>query len=305
VLILASSEQRVSALYSSGDLVNKPSVYEIVTKSIIEQLKSNLVPWVQPWSSDRSSLLPYNAVSQRHYRGVNVLLLWAAAETNRYKNPAWLTFKQAQELGGTVKKGEKATPIVYASSFKKTETPEAGEENKKDIRFLKFYYVFNLEQTTGLPGHLCRVPEEKPLEDRLHHVEAFIEKVGANVHHGGERAYYSPSTDVIVLPPMKDFESPAHYYATSLHEHVHFSGHPSRLNRDLTGRFGSRSYAAEELVAELGAAFLCSFLEIKAELRHASYVASWLELLENDSKAIFTAASAASKAADYLRSFSK
>ena len=124
------------------------------------------------------------------------------------------------------------------------------------------------------------------------------------MRHGGDKAYYSPSEDIIVLPRMEDFVNLGHYYATSLHEHVHFSGHPKRLNRDLTGRFGSRSYAAEELIAELGAAFLCSFLQVKGELRHASYISSWLELLENDSKAIFTAASHASKAAEYLRSFS-
>jgi antirestriction protein ArdC len=125
------------------------------------------------------------------------------------------------------------------------------------------------------------------------------------VRHGGDKAFYSPEQDIIVLPRRQDFDSFSHYYATSLHEHVHHSGHPKRLNRDLTGRFGDRSYAGEELVAELGAAFLCSKLEIKGELRHAGYIASWLELLEDDSRAIFTAASAASKAAGYLCSFSE
>ena len=279
-----------------------PSVYETVTNSIIEELKHNVVPWVRPWKS--ASAFPYNAVSQRHYSGVNVLLLWATAREREYTNPAWLTFKQAEELGGTVMKGEKAAAIVYAATLRKTETNSAGEEIKKDLSFLKFYYVFNLQQTSGLPEHLYVIPEPKPLGQRLFHVEAFIRGIGAEVRHGGDKAYYSPLEDVIALPRMEDFDSLGHYYATSLHEHVHLSGHPTRLNRDFTGRFDSRSYAAEELVAELGAAFLCSFLQINAELRHASYISWWLELLENDTKAIFTAASHATKAADFLRSFS-
>lgn len=282
--------------------MSKPSVYETVTNSIIEQLRSNTVPWVQPWSSDRSSFLPYNAATQRQYTGVNILLLWAAAETKQYRHSAWLTFKQAQGLGGTVKQGEKATAIVYTSSFRKTS--EENEEDEKDIRFLKFYHVFNLEQTLGLPGRLYRTPEEKPIEDRLQHVEAFLARIDANVRHGGDKAYYSTSEDVIVLPSAESFETTAHYYATSLHEHAHWSGHANRLNRDFTGRFGTRSYAAEELVAELSAAFLCAHLEIPGELRHAGYIGSWLELLENDKKAIFTAAAKATEAAEYLRKFS-
>jgi antirestriction protein ArdC len=284
--------------------MGKPStIYEEVTNRIIEELKHNVVPWVRPWMSAISPF-PCNATSQRSYSGINILLLWAAAAKRRYSNPSWLTYKQAQKLGGTIKKGEKATAIVYAATVKKVAENETSEKEEKNITFLKFYSVFNIEQTSGLPNQFYRITEPRPIGARLFHVEAFLRRVGADVRHGGDKAYYSASDDYIVLPRMEDFESLGHYYATSLHEHVHCSGHPKRLNRDLTGRFRSRSYAAEELIAELGAAFLCSFLEIKAELRHASYIASWLELLENDSKAIFTAASAASKAADYLRSFS-
>ncbi len=282
---------------------NHPSVYETVTESIIEELKHNLVPWVRPWKSVASTF-PRNAISQRPYSGVNILLLWATAAEMEYTNPVWLTFKQAAGLGGTVKKGEKATAIVYASTLKKKEANDAGEEVEKNIPFLKFYNVFNLEQTCGLPEHLYVIPDAKPLGARLLHVEVFLRHVGADIRHGGDKAYYAPPEDFIALPCMENFESTAHYYATSLHEHVHHSGHPTRLNRDLAGRFGTRSYAAEELVAELGAAFLCSFLQINAALRHASYIASWLDLLANDSRAIFTAASLATKATDYLRSFS-
>jgi antirestriction protein ArdC len=282
---------------------NHPSVYETVTQSIIEELKHNLVPWIRPWKS-AASTFPHNVVSQRPYSGVNILLLWATAAEREYANPAWLTFKQAAALGGTVKKGEKATAIVYADTVKKREANDSGEEVEKSMSFLKFYNVFNLDQTCGLPNHLYAIPEQKPIGARLFHVEVFLRRIAAEIRHGGDKAYYSPAEDFIVLPRMEDFESTAHYYATSLHEHVHHSGHPTRLNRDLGGRFGTRSYAAEELVAEMGVAFLCSFLQINAELRHASYIASWLELLENDSRAIFTAASLATKAADYLRSFS-
>lgn len=276
------------------------SVYETVTNAIIEDLKRGVVPWVRPWKTAVTPF-PHNAVSQRSYSGVNVLLLWATASERGYGNPAWLTFKQAQQLGGTVKKGEKATAIVYASTVVKTDRNDNGEEIEKEMSFLKFYSVFNVDQTLGLPERLYGMPDPKPIGQRLVDVEVFLRQIGATIQHGGDRAYYSPDKDVIVLPNSEDFETVGHYYATSLHEHVHFSGHEKRLNRDFSGRFGSRSYAAEELVAELGAAYLCAALHITGELRHASYIASWLDLLENDRKAIFTAASAASKAADYLR----
>lgn len=282
---------------------NGSSVYQTVTASIVRELEHGVVPWVRPWKS--ASPLPKNVISERSYRGVNILLLWGAAAERGYDNPGWLTFRQARALGGSVKHGEKATAIVYAAKATKTAMNESGEEVENDIRFLKFYSVFNVAQTSGLPeryyGHL----PAKPLGQRLVHIELFLKRIGATVRHGGDQAYYSPAEDRIVLPARDDFESLRHYYATSLHEHVHYSGHPKRLKRDLTGRFGTRSYAGEELVAELGAAFLCSKFAIEGELRHAAYIASWLELLKDDSRAIFTAASAASKAADYLCSFSE
>ena len=283
---------------------NGSSVYQTVTNSIIEELKQGVVPWVRPWKSSASPF-PRNAISERHYRGVNVLLLWATASTKGYANPGWLTFRQARELGGSVREGERSTAIVYAAKTAKVTTNDSDELKEKDFRFLKFYSVFNVEQTTGLPERHYSAPTPKPLAQRHIHVELFVNRIGANVRHGGNDAFYSPTEDIIVLPKRDDFESLRHYYATNLHEHVHFTGHPKRLNRDLKGRFGSRSYAGEELVAELGAAFLCSKLEIQGELRHAAYIASWLELLKDDSRAIFTAASAASKAADYLCSLSE
>lgn len=282
-------------------MTKSPSVYETVTNSIIEELKQGVVPWVRPWKTS-AGRLPYNAISERPYSGVNVLLLWETASVRHYANPAWLTFRQANELGGSVKQGEKATAIVYASTATKVEHNDAGEAIERSVPFLKFYSVFNVEQTSGLPERLVTIPESKSMGERLFRAEAFVLRVGATIRHDGDKAYYAPSDDVIVLPRMEDFESLAHYFATNLHEHIHYSGHPGRLDRDLSGRFGTRAYAGEELIAELGAAYLCAHLQIPGQLRHAAYIASWLELLENDRRAIFTAASAASKAAEYLRS---
>ena len=285
-------------------MTTNASIYRTVTDSIIAELESGVVPWVRPWKS-QASPFPENVVSKRRYRGVNILLLWATAATRGFGNPGWLTFRQAQSLGGSVRKGEKATTIVYADKVTRVDKDADDDAVTADIHFLKFYWVFNVEQTVGLPAEYYAAPSSKPDGQRHAHAEVFLSRIGAPVRHGGDRAYYSPGQDVIVLPKRDTFESLPHYYATSLHEHVHYTAHPSRLDRDLRGRFGDRSYAGEELIAELGAAFLCSKLEIPGELRHASYIASWLELLKDDSRAIFTAASAATKASDYLCSFSE
>lgn len=276
-----------------------PSVYETVTNAIIEELEHGVVPWVRPWKTGVSPL-PHNVISQRPYRGINILLLWAAASAKGYASPAWLTFRQAQHIGGSVRKGERGTAIVYASSTKKTEKNEEDVEIKKTIHFLRFYFVFNVEQSVGIPDALYAIPKSTPPDERLEQAETFISRIGATIRHGGDSAYYDPGKDMIVLPARDAFESVEHYCATSLHEHIHYTGHRTRLNRDLSGRFGAEAYAAEELIAELGAAFLAAHLKIKGELRHASYIASWLELLRRDRKAIFTAASAATKAAEYL-----
>ncbi len=166
--------------------------------------------------------------------------------------------------------------------------------------FLKWRDVFNVEQTAGLPDALTYRDEPKPLPEARGAVEAFLQRIGAKVLHGGDRAAYSPNFDLITLPEPARFESVSHYYATSLHEHGHWSGHPSRLNRDLKGRFGDESYAAEELVAELTAAYLCALLAIPGQLRHAEYMGHWITLLRHDARAIFTAAARATEAANFL-----
>ena len=277
------------------------SVYERVTNTIIAELEQGTASWVKPWAGGASIAVPHNAVSHRRYSGINVLLLWDAAMNAQYRNPAWLTFRQAKGLGGHVRKGEHATVIVYASSMTKSEEDkETGEEHTRRIPFLRTYLVFNVEQTEGLPEHLYRVGEPKPIEQAIEHVEAFLRQVGADVRHGGNSACYLPSGDFIALPEPGYFESPSHYYATSLHEHGHWTGHETRLARDLKGRFGTEAYAAEELIAELTAAYLCASLSIPGRLRHSEYIGSWLKLLGHDKRAVFTAATKATEAATFL-----
>jgi antirestriction protein ArdC len=268
------------------------SVYDAVTEQILKELEAGTPPWTQSWQPR----LPKNLISQKEYRGINVLLLWTVACKKNYRNPYWLTFKQAGDCKGKIKKGEKATWIVYAAKVKKED--EKGEEH--EYSFLKWYYVFNLEQTEGIP--IAATPV-KPIEE----VEAFTEAIEANVIHGNTRAYYLPKFDQIHLPDPEDFKTMADYYMVSLHEHTHWTGHESRLNRPLVNRFGSEEYAEEELVAELGSAFLCSHLGVPSRLRedHAAYIKSWIRILKEDRRAIFTAAGKATKAAEYLRSFSR
>ena len=199
-----------------------------------------------------------------------------------------------------MKRGEKATQIVYAKTFTPKEDREKPEDEQRTIPFLTWRDVFNVEQTANLPERLTALPTPKPLPEAIEQVEAFLKAIGAKVLHGGNRAFYAPRLDLITLPEPARFESAPHYYATSLHEHAHWSGHPSRLNRDLTGRFGTEAYAGEELVAELTAAYLCALLSIPGQLRHAEYLGHWITLLTADAKAIFTAAGKATEAARYL-----
>lgn len=281
---------------------SKPSVYEEVTNRIIFELEEGVAPWVKPWNEGRNTELPYNGVSQRQYSGVNILLLWNQILEKGYQHASWLTYRQAKELGGYIRKGEKSVHIVYSSTYTKQDTgQDTGEDTERKIPFLKFYSVFNVEQVEGLPERLYSLSEPKSIEDANACAETFLKALGAEVRHIGNHASYVPGLDYIFLPQRERFESVEHYYATSLHEHAHWSGHTSRLNRDLSGRFGDQAYAAEELIAELTAAFLCAHLSIPGELRHAEYICAWLKLLENDKRAIFTAAAKATQAADYLR----
>jgi antirestriction protein ArdC len=221
-----------------------------------------------------------------------------------YSAPIWMTYKQAQELKANVRKGERGSLVVYANSINKIETNDKGEDVEREIPFLKAYTVFNVEQMDGLPEHYYVKPANPlPLSERIAAADRFLIGTGATIQHGGNLAYYSPAKDLIQLPLFEAFADKESYYGTALHELVHFTKTKDRLDRDFSAkRFGDHGYAREELVAELGAAFLCAELDITPEVRedHAAYLGHWIEILNEDKRAIFGAASHAQRAADYL-----
>ena len=285
---------------------NQTELYARVTSGIIRHLEQGTAPWVKPWSGGRDASMPYNAASNRPYSGVNVLMLWAEAIERGYDTPGWLTYKQSKDLGGHVRKGERSAFVIYAKQICKTETDsETGEETERQFSILKGYAVFNVAQCDGLPAHLTAKPEPIPEPEGIAGADRFIGAIGATVRHGGGRAFYAREPDYIQLPEKGAFDGIAHYYAASLHEHVHWSGAPHRLDRDKGARYGDQAYAFEELVAEIGAAFLCAHIGIKGQLQHADYLASWARFLKEHSRAVISAAAHASRAADYLRAFSE
>ena len=285
----------------------KADVYERVTNQIVAELEKGVRPWMKPWNAEHAAgritrPLRANGIP---YRGINVLMLWAEAVTKGYTAPIWMTFKQALELKAHVRKGEKGSLVVYASSITRTETDaDTGEESERHIPFLKGYTVFNVEQIEGLPAQY-HAPAVKPLDgiERIARAEAFFAATGADVRHGGNRACYNISQDFIQMPPFEAFRDAQSYYATLGHECCHFTRHETRLNREFgRKRWGDEGYAMEELVAELGAAFLCADLGLTPQIRddHAAYIASWLKVLKDDKRAIFSAASHAQRAVDFL-----
>lgn len=276
-----------------------PSLYQQVTAALVAELDRGVAPWVQPWSA-APRRLPYNAATGHRYQGVNVLLLWQAAWVKGYPSPAWIGYDQARRLGGYIQREEKATPIVYGSRYLPARERDKPAAEQRWVPFLKPRHVFNLAQTANLPPRCHPVEDAKPLPVALAEAETFLKTLGANVLHGGDRAFYAPRLDLIVLPEPARFHTTGDYVATSLHEHGHWSGHPSRLHRDFSGRFSDRSYAEEELVAELTAAYLCARLAVPGQLRHAEYLGHWVDLLKADAQAIFTAAARATEAARYL-----
>jgi antirestriction protein ArdC len=289
-------------------MTDKLDVYSRVTNKILADLERGNLTWLQPWQAGHQAgpvSRPLRA-GGKAYRGVNVLVLWAAALEKGYSCPLWLTYKQATELGGQVRKGEKGSLVVYANTITKTGTDDKGAETEIEIPFMKGYTVFNTEQIDGLPGHFhATVPPLNNDIDRLDNVERFFANTKVTIRHGGSQAFYSPDRDLVQMPEMHSFRSSESFYAILAHEMTHATRHETRLNRDFgRKRFGDAGYAMEELVAEIGAAFLCADLGITPETRedHAAYLASWLTVLKNDKRAIFTAASHAQKAADYLHS---
>jgi len=288
---------------------NRIDVYTRVTSGIVEQLERGVKPWHRSWDAEHAAgritrPLRHNGTP---YKGINILMLWASAEAQGFANPFWLTFQQAKELGGFVKKGEHGSPVVYANTFKKKETSDTGEEIEQEIAFLKEYTVFNAAQVEGLPAYfyeLAKAIETKPLA-RIEQAERFFANTKADIRYGGNRAYYAIEADYVRMPPFETFKDAESHAATLGHELTHWTRHPSRLNRDLgRKKWGDEGYAMEELVAELASAFLCADLSITPEVRedHAAYIHEWLKVLKDDKRAIFSAASLASQAVDYLHS---
>ena len=268
-------------------------IYESVTQSIIEQLENGATPWLKPWKAD--STADKNLLSQKPYQGVNRLILGLSSMVKGYDTPVWASFKQFESLGASVRKGEKGTAIVWFSPITK-ENKETGEV--ESFNALKTYYVFNVAQCDGIEITASR-PNDKPFNP-IDAAEQRIVKTGAIISHGGDSAFFAPSVDRIQMPHKSAFDNESSYYATVFHELTHWSGAKHRLDRTFGKRFGDPAYAFEELVAEMGAAFLCQDYRIQGELRHAGYIQNWLKAMRDDSKAIFKAAALAQKAADYL-----
>jgi antirestriction protein ArdC len=285
----------------------KTDLYKHVTDQIVASLEQGVRPWMKPWNAEHAAgriTRPLRA-NGLAYQGINVLVLWSEAVAKGYSAPIWMTFRQALELNAHVRKGERGSTIVYASTVTRSGTDkETGEDTQETIPFLKSYTVFNVEQIEGLPPHFHAIAEPRldPVQ-RIERAEAFFANTKADIRNSGNMAYYNIESDFVQMPPFEAFRDAESYYAALAHECTHWTRHKSRLDRDLgRKKWGDAGYAMEELVAELGSAFLCADLDLTPEIRedHAAYIANWLEVLKNDKRAIFSAAAHAQKAADYL-----
>jgi antirestriction protein ArdC len=279
----------------------KRDIYADVSARIVAELERGAAPWIKQWSATPGQNTPQNAVTSRPYSGCNVILLWLARDRG-WATPRFLTFKQAQQAGGYVRKGEHGTKVYFVKQLQ-VKDGEGQQAETRLVPMLREYTVFNVDQCDGLPDSIragkpmrVRNPDAR---DAL--ADEFLRLTGADIREGHGEAYYVPSGDFISMPAFAAFKGADHFYNVAFHELTHWTGHKSRLDRDLKNRFGSRAYAAEELVAELGAAFLSAEFGFDGDVRNAGYIKTWIELLKSDKRAFFTACSKASHAADYLR----
>ena len=284
------------------------NVHQEITDKIVAMLEADPGKFKQPWANLCKGTLPRNIASGKGYRGVNVLSLWASNHASNW----WGTYQQWQAIGGQVRKGEKSSTVVYfqpVAKQGKAKQEAAGNAEPDTFLLMKHYSVFNLEQVDALPNEdgtpgVIQLPGAAVLShnERIDAAEQFFSAIGGTVNHGGDRAYYTAGTDRIQMPVFNAFAEPEAYYSTLAHEYIHWSGHKDRLARTFGTRFGDEAYAVEELVAELGAAFTMATQELSPEPRkdHAQYLANWLKVLKQDAKAIFTIASKAQAASEYL-----
>lgn len=273
------------------------NLYQSITEQIVAQLEQGAAPWIKPWDADTTA--DRNLASDKPYRGINRLLLGMSSMSAGYSSPIWATFKQWQEQGANVRKGEKATHIVFFKPVSKQVQTAAGDLETESYAVMRGYCVFNAAQVDGYTAPVNDAPAAE--FDRHERAEQTLVKTGAIIRHGGDAAFYAPSVDAVQMPNKSAFHSPANYYATVFHELTHWTGAKHRLDRDLDkGRYGNPAYAFEELVAEMGSAFMCADHSIQGEIRHAGYIASWVKALRENDRAIFKAAALAQKAADYL-----
>jgi antirestriction protein ArdC len=296
------------------------SIYEDVTSRILTEMEAGVLPWAQPWANSgggsASFARPTNASTAKAYSGINILILWSARFERGFACQHWLTFKQALALGGSVRKGEHGTTIVHVDTFtpkgEKQKAIETGEDANR-VPFLKRYSVFNIAQCdlpedalakAGIdPAQVATSPVDESLIDAR--MGAIMANSGADIRFGGDQAYYVPAHDYIQLPNPSAFFDVINFNRTAAHELGHWTKHAARLNRDYTARFATKAYGMEELTAELCAAFVCAALGIHPTVRHADYLGAWIEIMRADCRAIFQAASHASKAADYLLAFAQ
>ena len=285
---------------------DRTDVHARITARILADLERGVRPWMKPWDAGNASgriVRPLRATGQP-YRGINTLMLWMSALERGFASPYWMSYRQAQALDGQVRRGEHGTLVVFAGTVTRAEPGEDGRESEREIPFLKGYTVFNAEQVDGLPDRFRAAPPEPaaPMQ-RIAAAERFFAGTGAEIRHGGVKAFYALGGDYVQMPPFETFRDAESHAATLGHEIVHWTRHPNRLNRDFgRTRWGDAGYAAEELVAEIGSAFLCADLGITPEVRedHAAYIATWLGVLRNDTRVIAGAAAHAQRAVDVL-----
>ncbi|WP_042907309.1 ArdC family protein, partial [Gallibacterium anatis] len=298
----------------------KKDIYQEITDRIIAALESGTAPWLKPWNNPEGNLgLPCNAVSGRFYQGVNILLLWIAADEKGYQQSKWITARAANKLGGYVRKGEKATIVASYCPIEREKCDDEGnpildEEGNPEMEqfaVLNRYPVFNIEQCEGLPSNLFDAEIESASNDEMkqYHIYADIRKIidgmSLNVEmKPSPQAFYQPTADRVVIPEMKQFDSEQGFYSVLLHEMTHATGHISRLNREGVAsgksKFGNKIYAFEELIAEMGGAFLCAHLGFNQVPQNAAYIESWLKILKADKRAIIKASGFARKACEYM-----